>query len=87
MKEKSKRLAFIKNASQYYGLIIILILMFAGFSIANKNFFTLDNLIAILKQSSIYGVIGLGMGILIINHFYDLSVGAILGMSLSLIHI
>ena len=81
MKEKSKRLAFIKNASQYYGLIIILILMFAGFSIANKNFFTLDNLIAILKQSSIYGVIGLGMGILIINHFYDLSVGAILGMS------
>ena len=66
-----------ENFRNYIGLCIVIILMLIGFSFANKNFFTFTNLIAIIKQSSIYGIVALGVCILTINAEQDVSVGVI----------
>lgn len=62
---------------QYAGLLLIIALMLFGFSFSNENFFTFTNLIAIVKQASIYGIVGLGTCILSINAEQDISVGVI----------
>ena len=75
-----KTMTLFKNNStmkQYAGLILIIALMLFGFSFSNENFFTFTNLIAIVKQASIYGIVGLGTCILSINAEQDISVGVI----------
>lgn len=71
---------FVKIIQKYSGLLLVLITMIVIISIKNPNFITLDNLIAVLRQMSIYGVMGVGMAIAIITGYFDLSVGAIAGM-------
>lgn len=66
-----------ENVKNYIGLCIVIVLMMIGFSIANENFFTFTNLIAIIKQSSIYGIVALGVCILTVNAEQDVSVGVI----------
>ena len=65
------------NLKNYIGLCTVIVLMLIGFSFANENFFTFTNLIAIIKQSSIYGIVALGVCILTVNAEQDVSVGVI----------
>jgi ribose transport system permease protein len=58
-----------------------LILMSLIFSITNKYFFTLNNLQQILRESSITGIIAVGVAFVIITAGIDLSTGAILGVT------
>ena len=62
-------------------LVAILILMFAGLTIATDKFFTLNNLQNLIRQTAIYGVIAIGMTLVIISAGIDLSVGAVVGLS------
>lgn len=69
-----------KLLQKYSGLLLVLMVMVVIVSIRNPNFIKLDNVIAVLRQMSIYGVMGVGMAIAIITGYFDLSVGAIAGM-------
>ncbi len=61
-------------------LLILIALLIIG-SIATPDFLTLSNLLNILLQSSIYGVMAIGMTFLMINGYFDLSVGSTMGLS------
>ncbi|MFC0227378.1 ABC transporter permease [Serratia aquatilis] len=81
----SKLLKFnLRDAGTLIGLLIIVV----TFSLLSPVFFTLPNMLNILQQSSINGIIALGMTLVIISGGIDLSVGptaalsAILGATL-----
>jgi len=64
------------------GLIIALALIFAAGAItAGDNFTSLDNVLVILRQASIIGVISIGMTFVIISGGIDLSVGSVMGLA------
>ena len=62
-------------------ILIILIAMFIVLSIASNKFMTWDNMSNLMKQTSINGVVAIGMTFVIISSGIDLSVGAIVGFS------
>ncbi len=71
----------IKTILNKYGIAIVLLAMILFLSIVKPNFRTWDNLLNILTQTSIYGILSLGMTIVIISKGIDLSVGSILALS------
>lgn len=60
-----------------YGIVLILFLLIAIFSIASSNFFSFGTLTTILRQVSIIGIISVGAGFVILTAGIDLSVGSI----------
>ena len=64
-----------------YGIIIILILMIAVLSIIQPVFLTPGNIFNVLAQSSIFGIMALGMTFVIVSKGIDLSVGSVLALS------
>ncbi len=67
------------ETSATLGLIIFLLFVF--FSVTTRAFFTVENLANLLRQTSINGVIALGMLVVIITAGIDLSVGAVVAIS------
>lgn len=55
---------------------MLLVIAFAGFSIANERFFTWQNIENIIKQSSYMGIIAVGMTFVLLAGGIDLSVGS-----------
>jgi len=66
---------------QTYGLLLSLLLLCLGLSLASDRFLTVDNLINVLRQASINGIISIGMMIVILTRGLDLSVGSVLALS------
>jgi ribose/xylose/arabinose/galactoside ABC-type transport system permease subunit len=65
--------------------ITVFVVVFVIFlSLASPNFFTPANLVAITRQTAILGIISIGMTFSIIAGGMDLSVGAVMGLSISL---
>ena len=64
-----------------YGIYIILVIITLAFSFTTKGFATINNLILILLQASVMGIISVGMLFVIVSKGIDLSVGSILGLS------
>ena len=60
---------------------VIILLLFVFFSITTRAFLTVENLANLLRQTSINGVIALGMLVVIITAGIDLSVGAVVAIS------
>ncbi|MBL4830609.1 MAG: ribose ABC transporter permease [Aliivibrio sp.] len=60
--------------------LIALILLITVVSFLNANFFTLDNILNILRQTSINAIIAVGMTLVILTAGIDLSVGSILAL-------
>lgn len=65
-----------KFAAQY-GILIVFCLMLVVFMATNESFRRPANLLNILQQSSLIGVVAIGMAMVIIAGGFDLSVGAI----------
>lgn len=61
---------------QTYGILGILILVICFFSITTETFATLDNLITVLRQVSIMGIVAVGMTFVALIGGLDLSVGS-----------
>ena len=78
---------FRKTKSTEFILLVILVAMAACITVATiivsgkNNFLTGNNVSNIVRQTSINGVIALGMTIVIIAAGSDLSVGAVVGFS------
>ena len=60
-------------------LVVILIVVFTG--VKNPRFYNKDNLLNILDQISVLGLVAAGATILIISGNFDISVGSIIGLS------
>lgn len=56
-------------------IILALIFLFVGFSIAAPHFLRIANLLNVLRQVSLLGIIAVGMTMVIISGEIDLSVG------------
>jgi ribose transport system permease protein len=62
-------------------LVIILVALFTGLTIASESFLTLNNFSNLVRQTSIIGIVSIGMTFVIITGGIDLSVGAVVGFS------
>nr|WP_284676598.1 ribose ABC transporter permease [Vibrio sinus] len=60
--------------------LIALLLLIAVVSFLNPNFFTVDNILNILRQTSVNAIIAVGMTLVILTAGIDLSVGSVLAL-------
>ena len=63
------------------GVLIALVLLFTVFSLSSAFFFNLGNLLNVLRQISLLGIIAMGMTMVIVSGEIDLSVGSVYGFS------
>jgi inositol transport system permease protein len=66
---------------QKFGVFIFLILLIIFFAVQNPRFLSIRNLFNILTDVSIYGIMAVGMTLVILTAGVDLSVGAILALA------
>lgn len=76
-KNKKSASAFISK----YMVVVFLVALFIILSIISPQFRTGSNILNILTQSSIYGILALGACFVIISRGIDISVGAVLAMA------
>ena len=58
-----------------YGIYILLVVVFAFFAIMAPNFLATKNVINILRQVSMFGIVVVGVSMVMIGGGMDLSVG------------
>jgi len=63
------------------GVLLALIILFVFFSFANEYFFGLTNLLNVVRQVSLLGIIAMGMTMVITCAEIDLSVGSLYGLA------
>lgn len=64
-------------------VLLIALAIFAVAAVALPGFFTSDNLIAIVRSISVLGILALGMGVVVIGRGIDLSMVAVMAMSVA----
>ena len=72
---------FHASTLQQFAAIGSLILMVIFFSILSPYFFDFDNLITVIKQTSVIGIISIGVTFVIITGGIDLSLGSVVALS------
>ena len=71
----------VRHLLKDYGIFIAFAALCGGLSAINENFLTLGNWTNILRQTSINGILAIGMTYVILTRGIDLSVGSILALS------
>ncbi|MHC6202675.1 ABC transporter permease [Breznakiellaceae bacterium SP9] len=71
----------IKRITAKYGILIILIAMCIVFAILSPAFLSVSNVLNILNQTAIWGIMALGITFVIIAKGIDLSVGSVLALA------
>jgi len=71
----------VRNTLRKYGIVLVLILMIIFLSIIQPAFLSPTNIFNVLTQSSIFGIMSLGMTFVIISKGIDLSVGSVLALA------
>ena len=82
--ENNKKTSVISRIfqSNVIGILLILIAMCLGMTIAVGNkFFSASNIISVIRQFSFYGILAIGMCMVIITGGIDLSVGSVFALS------
>jgi putative xylitol transport system permease protein len=75
------RSSVIKHFIGDYGILLIFAACLIFLSASAENFLTPDNLVNVVRQSSIIGIIALGMTFIMITAGIDLSVGSVVGLA------
>ncbi|MCK4473499.1 MAG: ABC transporter permease, partial [Anaerolineae bacterium] len=70
----------LRDLSQRFGLILSFLLLCIALSLLSDRFLTLSNAVNVLRQSTINGIIAVGMTYVILTAGIDLSVGAVLAL-------
>lgn len=70
----------LKHFAGDYGILVIFAGTFVFLSLFAENFLDVDNLTNVVRQSSIIGLIALGMTFVMITAGIDLSVGSVVGL-------
>jgi ribose/xylose/arabinose/galactoside ABC-type transport system permease subunit len=76
-----KKTISISELIQKFSPIFILLLLIVIMSIANERFFQVANMINIIRQTAILGVVAMGMTLVILTAGIDLSVGSLMAVS------
>ena len=71
--------------SQQGIVLSIFLIMFAGFSFFLTGFFTTGNLLGLLQNVAILGILGLAMAIIVIGRGIDISMVAVLAVPAGLL--
>ena len=77
MNQNSRR---VLNLLADYGIVIAFFVLCIGLSVANENFMTWGNWVNVLRQTSINGILAIGMTYVILTKGIDLSVGSVLAL-------
>ena len=77
--EQKKRSLRIKHFIGDYGIVLILAVVMLVLTFTAHNFLTIDNLTNVVRQSSIVGLVAVGMTFVMITAGIDLSVGSVVG--------
>jgi len=83
--ERGRRGIDLRDILARYGTLIALVLLVIVATVLSPRFLTTANLMNVLRQTSIVGVLGIGMTFVILTAGIDLSVGAILAVSVVLL--
>ena len=67
--------------TQEYIVLFAIIVMIIVFGVLNPNFLRITNIVNISRQISVFSLIAIGQAIVLISGGFDLSVGAIVGLS------
>lgn len=70
-----------RSVLQRYGLMLIFFILAGVLALLSDRFLTVNNLLNILRQASINGIVSVGMTLVILTGGIDLSVGSILALS------
>ena len=76
-----RRALDLRSLRERYGVVIALIALCAALALANPHFMTWGNWADILRQTSINGILAIGMTCVVLTAGIDLSVGAILALA------
>jgi ribose transport system permease protein len=87
MEKKKRSFVDMVAGKQWFFLLIIIVILSIAAGIINYRFFSLNNLLNILEQISVLGLVAAGATILIISGNFDISVGKIIGLSACLMAI
>ena len=82
--ENNKKPSLISTLMQsnVIGILLILIVMCVGMTIAVGNkFLSASNIISVVRQFSFYGILAIGMCMVIITGGIDLSVGSVFALA------
>ena len=80
--ERDFRLAeYLRGAADSLAPLLFLIGLAAVLSVATENFLTVQNILTILLQISVIGIVAIGQTMVMITAGIDLSVGSIVGLS------
>lgn len=71
----------IKGFVARYGVIFGLVIIMVFFTVMKAKFLTLDNMMNMLRQTSINGLLAIGMTFVVLTGGIDLSVGSVVGAS------
>ena len=70
-----------KNYLSKYGILIALLVICVILSIATPYFFTVQNLVIVLRQVSVNGILAIGVTFVIIVGGIDLSLGSVVALT------
>jgi len=68
-----------------HGILLAFIVCLIGFSLSSDRFMSPDNLMSVLRQTSVIGIMALGVTLVVIGRNLDLSVGSMLSFSTVLV--
>jgi len=74
------RLQGLRDFTRRFGLVFSFLLLCAILSVLSDRFLTVGNIVNVLRQSTINGIIAIGMTYVILTAGIDLSVGALLAL-------
>ena len=74
---RKKRIDFLKNQGSTIALVLLVVII----SVMQPQFRSMDNIMVVLRQASINGLIAFGMTAIILTGGIDLSVGSTLGLT------
>jgi ribose/xylose/arabinose/galactoside ABC-type transport system permease subunit len=81
LKQGGKSLKQHKQFMEKYAILIAFLLLCITISILRPTFLTLSNLIIVLNQTSINGILAVGITFVLITSGIDISIGSIVGLS------
>src|SRR5512144_726557 len=64
-----------------FGLVIALVAIFVALSIAKPNFLTIGNLINLVRQISLNGILAVGVTYVLLTGGVDLSLGSVVALA------
>lgn len=79
--DRSSRSTKVKHFIGDYGLLIVFAIVLVFLALAAPRFLSIDNLVNVIRQSSIIGFLALGMTFVMITAGIDLSVGSVMGLT------